>query len=109
MRNDVKYVISYIPKAAVEKICAEHPEQIEEGASVWDICGGPEALEKTVDCGTEKEALAMAEKILPEDEFGELQIYEMTLLEDPVFKECWEYARKAVFYGGEIKLEWVGC
>lgn len=104
----VRYVVEYVPAAAVAKVAEKHARAIAKGASVWDFVQ-PEYLTKEVGCADEKAAWSAAQRALPLDEFGEVHVFEQESVRDGDEAGSWlswEIRRRAVVYDGDTEFTW---
>ena len=102
--DEVRYILEYIPKEAVEALCEKHASEIAAGASVWDICP-PEYMSKEREVRTEKEAWDYARILLPLDEMGEIHVFEQHLEKLGSYRS-WETVRRSVVYDEDTAFDW---
>ena len=100
-----RYVLDYCPKDVVAKLAQKYAKEIEEGSSLWD-CVDPSSLERSVVATTEAQALKHAIKLVPQDEYGEVRVYEQIeeVIEGTTLSD-WETVRMAVVYDAAKTLE----
>jgi hypothetical protein len=93
--TEVRFLISWVPTAEVEKQCRAAGMKDGDGTSFWDWIA-PEACQRTNTRVTFADAVALARQVLPLDVCGEVRIERQDLVNDRddlghVFKsKSWE-------------------